>query len=105
MRFLHVWVCAGLAVVLGGIVIAVSGCGSSQKVKKAEPEPGHLPNEEGFVRNSPLQDADTIVLPGVAFSPCEECTRRYSEMIHEIIRAMCEGMGEGALKGFLGLKR
>jgi len=82
-----------------------AGCGSSQKVQKVEPEPGHLPNEEGFVRNSPLQDADTIVLPGVAFSPSEECTRRYSEIIHEIIRAMCEGMGEGALRGSIGLKK
>jgi len=82
-----------------------AGCGSSQKVQKVEPEPEHVPNEEGFVRMSPLQDADTIVLPGVASPPCEACTRRYSEIAHEIIRAMCEGMGEGALRASIGLKK
>ncbi|GAI97138.1 unnamed protein product [marine sediment metagenome] len=106
MRSLHILVYVGLAAVLSIIAIAGSGCGSSRKVQKTELEPEHVSNEESFVRTSPNQDANTIVIhKGPAFPPCEECTRRYSEIIDEIIKAMAQGMGEGMMKGLLGLKR
>ena len=97
---------AALAAVLSVFTIVGSGCGSSQEVQKAELEAENVSNEEAFVRTSPNQDANTIVLPGrPAFAPCEECTRRYSEIIHEIVGAMCEGMAEGSVKGFFGVKQ
>jgi hypothetical protein len=95
-----------LTVVLSVITIGGSGCGSSQKVRKAELKPKNVSDDDVFVRGSPNQDTNTIVLPGrPAFPACEECTRRYSEMIHEIISAMCEGMAEGSIKGFFGVKQ
>jgi hypothetical protein len=48
------------------MVFIGSGCGSSHRVQETQLEPECKPTDEGFVRTSPNQDANTIVLPGVA---------------------------------------